>query len=143
MRKKSIIHLYLAWFMLLGMLVHVLVEHQDGTFDLFLRSQTDVQRVGENSPSFYEAHSVAHDPVHGEMEHPHEQGEIEHPEWYLCPSSFAFNDLISLRLLSASLPVWGEPLQPQAAPVFARTETETRPPPEQLRLALTTTVLLI
>lgn len=145
MRKKSIKQLLFSWFILLGMLFHVLVQHQDASASLMVSQLADGQIKIENTFRHAQTHSFSSHADHEEAGHSHDHLDVEHPESYTCPSSTQASDLLSLRLTTilVSLPVWSEQmdLRLELAPVFRKTEPQ--PPPEQPRLALTTTILLI
>jgi hypothetical protein len=161
MRKKSLRHLFFGWLMLFGMLFHVLVAHHDGTADLLLSQRSDGQIILESGLRHASHHAKAHhpdehpdheaehhalaDPDHDTPAHSHHHLTLDHPEAYTCPSTTEAQDLLSLRLISllASLPVWIEVPQAPVKLASLWEIPEPKPPPEQIRLALTTTVLLI
>ncbi len=149
MRKKSLCHQYLSWFLLLGMLFHVFVAHQDGISQLLLNHvhkghnfAEGVERVHVEADHEYhdaEEHSHSHP-----LEPPHSHA-LEHPEAYPRQSNTEVQDLFDLRLtaLQAHMPLLVElPKLPlQWSNRFDLTEPQ--PPPEQLRRALSSIILLI
>lgn len=143
--------------MLFGMLFHILVAHHDGASALLLSERPDGQLVLESGLRHaqhhdedrhhdeHDDHAVAIEHADDDPAHSHHHLSVDHPEAYLCPSSTDAQDLLSLHLISllASLPLRIE--QPQTPLKMASVwqMPEPQPPPEQRRLALTTTILLI
>lgn len=148
MRKKSLRHRYLGWLVLLGMLFHVLVSHQDGAAELLLSRHDDGRVMLENA--FRHAHAHHHEHAdHHDADAPagpaHQHLAMDHAAAYTCPSSTEAQDLLALKLASllASLPLRLEPPQTAVKLVSLWEIPEPQPPPEQRRRALTTTILLI
>lgn len=146
MRQKSSYHFYLSWFLLLGMLFHVLVEHSDEWFETTLSSQ------GESQLALYHhdhlgLHAIGiddHDNDSAQGPH-HNHLTADHPTAYVCASTTQASDLLTHRLnrLFASVPLILEiprvPLHLTSQMEFA----EPQPPPEQRQRALKSTILLI
>lgn len=151
MRKKASRHRFLGCLVLLGMLFHVLVSHQDGAAELLLSRHHDGRVVLENifphveSAHYHEDANHPDEDTSAPTEHSHQHLAMDHPEAYTCPSSTQAQDLLSLRLASllASLPLRLEIPQTQLKLASLWEIPEPQPPPEQRRRALATTILLI
>ncbi|HEY9843954.1 MAG: hypothetical protein ACAI44_16015 [Candidatus Sericytochromatia bacterium] len=144
MCKKSPGHLAFTWFIMLGMLFHVLVGHQHDWHELLAN-----EVVGQISLESADYHEHFHRQHPGEPAQPESSGHrhitMDHSDAYTCQSSTQAQDLLAHRLASllADLPRLNVPPEPPLQLAASFGFTEPQPPPEQRRRVLTSTILLI
>lgn len=150
MSQKRLNHRYLSWWVLFGLLFHILVAHHRGAEELLLSQQSDGHLVLESGFQHLEAHHTDFSDFHGHAHDPpheaHQHLALFHSDWYLASASSDGFNLIALRWAAsfALLPVFFR-FSPEPLAWAARGEHLERPPPWPAfsQQVLTSTILLI